>query len=108
MPPSPPSMPPPPDVAGGGGAAGLQKVCQHEQANSDTDLVWVSHLDTSATSHAGNVMHLHALLAVVEMLGYWLDAEVEATWALAPAWNLHNHGQMGCRCSARPPEEGLP
>ena len=39
-------------------------------------------------------MHLHALLAVVEMLGYWLDDEVEATWALAPAWNLHNRGQM--------------
>ncbi len=40
------------------------------------------------------VRHLCAPLAVVETLGYWLDDEVEATWALVLAWNLHNHGHM--------------
>lgn len=45
-------------------------------------------------SMRASVRHLHAPLAAVETLGYWLDDEVEATWALAPAWNLHNHREM--------------
>ena len=41
-----------------------------------------------------SVLHLHAPLAVVELLSCWLDDEVEATWALELAWTLHKHEEL--------------